>query len=157
MVSIFFFLIQLLCLLLCRDLERMKNFLSLLLPFFQTKFSFCHLYHKSFFFLICSRWSVTDIAKVLPLISMKSVHIEAWSEFYIWFHWFCDLFFDHVAFIHLLQSLFSVRSVLYIFVSDYILKCSWIFIFFTEISEYMLNSFKKPIIIMIGVKLVIRR
>ena len=69
----FFFLIQLLCLLLCRDLGRMKSLLSLLLPFFQTKFSFCHLYHKSFFF-ICSRWSVTDLAKVLPLISIKCLY-----------------------------------------------------------------------------------
>lgn len=68
-----FFLIQLLCLLLCRDLGRMKSLLSLLLPFFQTKFSFCHLYHKSFFF-ICSRWSVTDLAKVLPLISIKCLY-----------------------------------------------------------------------------------
>lgn len=128
-----FFLIQLLCLLLCRDLERKKKFLSLLLPFFQTKFSFCHLYHVFFFFLICSRWSVTDIAKVLLSISIKYLYtyrsdqnFAFGSIDFVICSLTCTMLLLYICFkVCLVSGLF----LLYIFVSEYILKCSWIFIF----------------------------
>ena len=127
LLVLFFFLIQLLCLLLCRDLERKKKFLSLLLPFFQTKFSFCHLYHVFFFFLICSRWSVTDIAKVLLSISIKYLYTYRSDQ---------NFAFGSIDFV--ICSLTCTMLLLYICFK--VCLVSGLFLLYIFVSEYILNA-----------------
>ena len=129
------FVMQLFCLFLCRDLERLTNFLSLLLPFFQAKLSFCHCASSPqvFCFFFCSGWSVTDIAKGSPLSSIKYLYTHRSGQNFA----FGSI--DFVICSSTCTTLFSYFCckvclesgpfLLCIFVSEYELKCSWIFIF----------------------------